>query len=229
MKLACKIGTAVSVLLMFSSGGFRLNAQDLGNDYISKTGLFTRIYSGKIESSYSPRLYRESPYYGGKDYVEGSIVFDNILYPGLIMRLDLYKQQVVVFSPANQAIAFPKRVQKVYIYGKTFIWVVPSEDCGLKREGFYISYLDGKKLKLLCEERIFIHDQKAMPLVFESNTRYYLGINGKYYHVRNKSDFLRLFPEHKKQINKYARDSQLDFIYNKEQSMTALAAFCDKL
>lgn len=230
MKRTSKISTVVFVLLVLSFACGKLQAQDIARDYTARTGVFSRLYSGKIELPYSPRIHQGYPYYGGQNYVKGCILFNNTLYCDQDIRLDLYKQQPVIFSPANQAVVIPsKKVQKVNIYGKTFIWIVPDKDCGLKNEGFYISYLDGEKINLLCEERVFIHDKKAVPLVFERSVKYYLGVDGKYYHVKNKSDFLRLFPEDKKQINRYAKDNRLDFIDAKERSMITLAAFCDKL
>ena len=230
METTFKINTKSLVFLIFFLAGASLEAQDVTGNYIDKTGLFSRLYSGKIESPYRSRLYEGTPYYNVQNYTDGSIVFGHVRYTGQKIRLDLYKQQAVIFSPANQSVVLPsKKVQQVDIYGKTFIWVVPGKDSGLKNEGFYISCFTGGKINLLCEERFFIPDEKANPRVFEKSVKYYLGIGGKYYHVRNKSDFLQLFPENKKQINKYARDSRLDFVDAKERSMIALAAFCNEL
>lgn len=230
MKLASKINTTVFVFLALSFACGKLQAQDVAGDYVDKTGLFSRLYSGKIETPYNLRLYEGNPYYKDRNYAEGSIVLNDIYYGGQNIRLDLYKQQAVVLSPANQALVMPfARVQKVNIYDRAFIWIVPSKNSGLKNEGFYVPCFEGGKINLLCEERVVIQDKKAVPLVFEWEIKYYLGIGGKYYHMKNKGDFLRLFPENKKQINRYARENRLDFIDAKEQSMIALATFCDKL
>ena len=70
---------------------------------------------------------------------------------------------------------------------------------------------------------------KATPDVFERKVRYYLKVEGKYHLVRGKGDFMSLFPMHKKQISKYAKDNRLDFKTDKAQSMTSLAAYCNKL
>ena len=230
MKLASKISTTVFAFLALSFACGKLQAQDVAGDYIDKAGLFSRLYSGKIETPYRSRLYEGTPYYNVQNYTDGSIVFGHVRYTDQKIRLDLYKQQAVIFSPANQSVILPsKKVQQVDIYGKTFIWVVPDKNSGLKNEGFYISCFTGGKINLLCEVRFFIPDEKASPRVFEKSVKYYLGIEGKYYHVRNKSDFLQLFPADKKQINRYAKDSRLDFIDAKEQGMIALAAFCNEL
>lgn len=230
MKTTHKINIKALVFLISSLACATLQAQDMGEDYLGKTGLFSRLYSGKIETPYNLRLYEGNPYYRDRNYAEGSIVLNNIFYGNQNIRLDLYRQQVVVLSPANQALIMPfARVQKVDIYGRVFLWIVPPKNSGLKNEGFYVSCFEGGKISLLCEERVVIQDKKAVPLVFEREIKYYLGVGGKYYHVKNKSDFLRLFPEEKKQINKYTRENRLDFIDAKEQSMIALATFCDNL
>lgn len=230
MKLVPKINVTMLVLsaLLFRSAG--LQAQNPTEDYMNRAGAFSRLYSGQIVSRYSPVIYQGTPYYNGDNYVMGNIVFNGIIYPDMSIILDLYKQQALIVNPANYIVVIPhERIQKICIGDKTFMWITPGENSGLKNSGFYISYFDGEKVDLLCEERFSIPDPKAIPIVFENKVRYYLGIGGEYHLMRSKGDFLGLFPKYKKQINKYAKDNKLNFKTAKAQSMTALAAFCDKL
>lgn len=230
MKLTRKINVAMLILWCFLSGGAGLRAQSPVADYIGKAGAFSRLYSGQIVSRYSPAIYQGTPYYNGDNYVKGTVVFNGVVYPDINIILDLYKQQALIVNPANYIVVIPhEKIQNVCIGDKTFVWVAPGKDSGLKNAGFYISYFDSQKVGLLCEERFSIPDDKAMPVVFEKKVRYYLKVEGKYHLVRNKGDFLGLFPTHKKQISKYAKDNRLDFKNDKAQSMTALAAYCNKL
>ncbi len=230
MKFARKTNVAMLMLWSFLLGSAGLRAQNPVADYMDKAGSFSRLYSGQIVSRYSPAIYQGTPYYGGDNYVKGTIVFNGIVYPDINIILDLHKQQALTVNSANYIVVIPhEKIQKVCIGGKTFLWVAPGEGSGLKNEGFYISYFDGQNVGLLCEERFSIPDPKVTPVVFERKVRYYLKVEGKYHLVRGKGDFMSLFPMHKKQISKYAKDNRLDFKTDKAQSMTSLAAYCNKL
>lgn len=231
MKLLKKIQILCWILLLSSlTNSISSYAQGQVRDYMDKAGLFSRLYSGEVTSRYNPQIYQGSPYFNGENYTIGTIVFNNVEYPELNILLDLYKQQVIIINPNNYAIIVPnEKIQKVILNDNVFMWRNSTPENGLKYSGFYIHYFTGKNVELVCDERYVIREEKIIPITFEQKERFYLKKGDFYYKISGKGDFLKIFPEAKKQINEYAKSQRLDFSTRKIQSMISLASMCDKL
>ena len=65
-------------------------AQDAVDDYVSSAAGQSVIYHGKEQLKY-PTSIRNHPYLKSEKYVPGDLSFEGILYKGVKMRLDLYK------------------------------------------------------------------------------------------------------------------------------------------
>lgn len=77
-----------------------------------------------METPYNEVIYKGDPYYDSRDFATGSVVFNGILYEGLNIRLDIYKQQAVVRTPTNNVIVIPcEKVRRVSLHGRTFDWI----------------------------------------------------------------------------------------------------------
>jgi hypothetical protein len=140
------------------------------------------------------------------------------------------------------------------MYGKTFVWLNPPKESGLKA-GYYIHLLDGEKLQLFCKESRTLlprHQGSFLVYYFERKVQYYLLYNNRYYKVRNIGSFSKIFPQYKKQINQYAKanrlsfkqdisqiddyiqylvreDQQLNLMQSLDRSLISLTGYCDEL
>jgi len=189
------------------------------------------IYNGELESLYNPLTHKNYPYYVSPDFTIGDIVFMGNLYPAQKVRLDLFKDQLIILTPRKQhsKIIDPGRVESVYMYDKLFIKHTPPADARLN-PGYYLLLVDGKNLKLLGRHTYSL--EKRVEVVensFSYQTKYYVIIDEKYHTVRNRRSFTRLYPQYKKEIKKFAKEQSLNFRLNQEQSLTILARFCDEL
>ena len=201
-------------------------------NYFQQAGYHAEIYNGKMEDIYNPRRYRNLPYYMSSDFVESSIVYRKNLYPSQRVRLDLFKEQLVVVPPGKQPIVLaPSNVEKVYMYGKTFVWLSLPKGSELK-DGYYMQLFDGEKMQLFCKEKYDIRKSLQSEYVtfhFEHEIKHYLFYNDRYRAVKNKDSFSKIFPQYKKQINQFAKDHKLDFKKDPNGSLTSLAAYCENL
>jgi len=202
-------------------------------NYLKQAGDYTDLYNGKMEAVYNITQYKSFPYYVSSDYTDATIVYRNNPYPNQRVRLDLYKEQLILLPAEKQfgIIAGFENVEKVYMYNKIIVKLIPPKGSGLK-QGYYIQLFDKGKIKLYCKE-YFIFEQKIenreMIYRFERNVRHYLSYNDRYYQVKNKGSFSKIFPQFKKQINKFAKDNKLDTKQNLDESLTALAGYCEEL
>jgi len=199
-------------------------------NYLQQAEDFAEIYNGRMEALYNITQYKNLPYYKNSDFTEASIVYKNIYYPNQKVRLDLFKEQLILLPPKKQfgiVLNFQK-VEKVDMYSKTFVRLIPPPESGLK-PGFYIRLFDKEKIKLYRKEHFSIQPIELIYYGFDLGIRFYLYYNNRYYPVKNKGSFSKLFPQYKKQINKFAKDNKLNFKENPDESLTALADYCEKL
>ena len=101
------------------------------------------------------------------------------------------------------------------------------KESGIK-SGFYIQLMEGEKITLFCKIGFSIR-QKQITTIFDQSIRYYVLYNGKYYTVKNKGSFSKLFPQYKKQINQFAKNNKLNFGQNAEKSLTSISEYCEEL
>ena len=207
-----------------------INAQDASAiNYLQEVGDYAFIFNGRIEPVYSSYTYENLPYYINSDFTEASVVYKNIYYPNQKARLDLFKEQLIILPTEKRfgIVLNSQNVNKVFIHGRTFIFLNTAKDNGMKK-GFYIQLLEENKIQLICKENFNIR-QKLITYVFDRKVTFFLRYNGRYYTVKNKGSFSKIFPQYKKQINQYVKDNKLNFRQNTEASLTSLAVYCEKL
>ena len=120
-------------------------AQDAVDDYVSSAAGQSVIYHGKEQLKY-PTSIRNHPYLKSEKYVPGDLSFEGILYKGVKMRLDLYKNELLLLSPDNRYnIVLPSdRVDYAEFHGYDIFYRYPDERSGNLPEGYYLRLHEGK-------------------------------------------------------------------------------------
>ena len=120
-------------------------AQDAVDDYVSSAAGQSVIYHGKEQLKY-PTSIRNHPYLKSEKYVPGDLSFEGILYKGVKMRLDLYKNELLLLSPDNRYnIVLPSdRVDYAEFHGYDIFYRYPDERSGNLSEGYYLRLHEGK-------------------------------------------------------------------------------------
>src|SRR6478735_3457707 len=73
----------------------------ISSTYTSNLGLNARLYNGPEYLDYSNTIKIGFPYFDSREYQDGSVVFDSILYPGIQLRLDLVNEYLMVLHPIS--------------------------------------------------------------------------------------------------------------------------------
>jgi len=208
----------------------RISAQDAPVvDYLQQVKYYADIYNGRMEPVYSTMVYEDLPYYKNSDFTDASFVYKDNYYPNQKARLDLFKEQLIILPPEKKfgIILSSQNVDRVSMYNRTFVLLNPPKESGIKN-GYYMQLSEGEKVKLFCKETCSIR-QKQITYSFDHKITYYLLYGNRYYTVKNKGSFSKLFPQYKKQINQYVKDHKLNFRQNAEASLTFLAQYCEEL
>lgn len=171
-------------------------------DTVDATALTTRdaeIYNGQIHVDYLA-AFKGTAYYLTNDWQQGSVLYHNIYYKGLLLRYDLVRDEVVVkhYNGFSSISLFTPRVQAFSFSGSTFIYL---EGNGIV-PGFYEELKKGRA-SLYAKRTKFIKEGivsgQAESEFIEKNT-YYLLLNGVFHQIKKQKDLLALLKEKREEI-----------------------------
>jgi len=212
---------AMLIFFFFLFCGGIICAQDKGRtqippteviqNYLSETNEYAVLFNGKTEAPYD-RLYQNQPYFETFVFVKGTLCYNNVVYQNINMRLDLYRDELSVYSPNRP---FPvvldiKKFNYAILNGNMIIASTNESNTGFKymlliKEGLYPVT---KQYRVTINEDV---SQLEIKRSFRFQERYHITINGITYQIKNKNTLLNLFPDRKKELNEFAKQHKLSF------------------
>lgn len=222
---------------------------------LAPTSLFSQsaqqdsgAYAAAISTFYGKLLPEAHLYYGDEfvpyDYaIKGnafypddsvylcSIVFGGIAYREVPLRYDIFAGRVVVRS-LNNFLLVPEQDQVSYFVqdGHTFLNLPPDTvSPGFPGAGFYEALFQGRERLLARHRKTIQTDLNSQEKIFQEKTSLYLLKGGTYYPVSTEKSFLRLFPDHKPDLQRFMRRNGLHFKDDREGTMKALLSYYDQL
>ena len=187
----------------------------------------TGLYSG-IE--YVP-VYRvvndKHQYFFSQDFINGTISFDDQLYPNVNLKYDIY--QDILLLEIQQGLGkgiiqtIKSRLDFFLINERKFVNLSFSND-DVKLNGFY-EVLDTFNTFVLYKKHILRSAKISNNGIFNYEFRkgkdeYYLKFKNQYYEIKSVRDLIEIFPQFRKQINKYYDRNQ--FRKDKDSSLILL-------
>ena len=235
-------------LLLFSIGNQAASAQATKPD----TAFLANAIQN-LQSLYQESLDTDSHLFNGSEYIDpdkyyltghsffstnqeiqGSIMYDGVLYRKVPMRYDIMSDVVVMQHPES-TIYFKLVSEKIKLFtlaNHTFVRL-EADSLGNSpiRTGFYDLLADGQ-VKVLAK-RTKTAQEKAqstgMTGQFDEHERYFVKKGLNYHQVKSKNSVINLFPEQKKELQKYARSNKLNFRKGRELSIVKLVQFYESL
>lgn len=198
-------------------------------EYIDKSSNYGILFRGMVEQNYNPYIYANQPYYISSDFSTGDIYYKKRKYPAQKMRLDFFKDQLIILSPDNyNLIVGHQGVDSFYIHNKLFVYYIPEKKIELK-DGYYLLLHQGEKIKILAKGTANLNTPKTELAHFSTTIRYYGIYNTKSYTIRNRTSFSKIFPQYKKDINRFAKTRKLKFKEDIDKDIASMAAYCEEL
>lgn len=228
------------LFLLAGNFGFGASAQtqpptqtDLIRHYQQQAGNYALLYNGEEELKYT-RRYLNQPYYRQTDCVPGNLWRRGVLYPDVDMRLDLYKNQLIVRSPDRRfhLIISSAEVDSVQLHGHTFVFNHSTSGQSGLPAGYYMQLHKGRRCALWGRQFIQTIRQetnKAIRIRFKTIERYYFFDGEKWKTVKNKSALLKQMPGRQKEIKAYIKRNRLDFRKNREEAFTSVVRYYESL
>lgn len=226
--------TGIYIGLLYLSTGM-LHAQHPGGntglpdkdvrDYLSVTQEYALIYNGKEYVPYEKQT-TNHPYLKDNAFTEGTVCYGGTVYPGVSMKLDLYRDELVLQSPNTLYPVVAGKEQVGYIRINGYLVIQPSQREWQEQIGnAYIVLLSDnrypvfKKYSITYEEKI---DRLTVTASFRIKERYYVVKEGICHPVKNKRALLNLFPDKKKELKQYIQEQKLNFKKRPEQAFVTI-------
>ncbi|MGB5202704.1 MAG: hypothetical protein WBN63_00845 [Eudoraea sp.] len=150
------------------------------------------------------------PFFDSADFVKGTLLYNKQFFYDVPIKYDIYEDEVLL----NVEYGFGKgviktirnKLDKFWINNHSFI-KIKNTDRNSSPDGFFeeLLVLDGFKLykKHVSKKGKISKDSRLYSQFYKGNEWYCLQFNNIYYEIRKVKDIISIFPEYKKEINKY--------------------------
>ena len=228
-----KTGTSIILLLYLSIGilhGQQTDADKglpgkLMQDYFSAAQEYALIYNGKEYSRYEKQT-TNHPYLVNAEFEEGTISSGKTLYPRLLMKLDLFRDELVLQSPKKLYPFVAEKDRIDYILLNGYHIINPSVRGWQDLIGDEYVVLLSDSIYPVIKKYIVTYEEKVNGLSIEASfrikERFYVGKENRCHPVKNKRALLNLFPDKKKELSRYAREQKLNFKKWPEQAFVTI-------
>jgi len=227
-------------MLLFMFWGGCLLAQDIGRQqltdssavrYLRQADKQSVLYYGK-EQEWSSRT-TNHPYLKDELYAKARLSYHQVIYPEVLLRLDLCRDELITISPGFRNIVLsPENVDFVELHGRHIIYFRSDGLPGCPSSGYYILLHSGNSKILEKQTAMLMMESEAgsrMRYYYAFSTRYYLYKDGFYYTIRNQRGLLKVLSPYKKELKRFISDNGLLFRQNAETFLTRTVKEYEKI
>ncbi|GEO07447.1 hypothetical protein AAE02nite_51110 [Adhaeribacter aerolatus] len=201
--------------------------------YQEAIGDEAHLYNGTQYINYDKRYLVGHQFYRTDELTDGKILYDGTWYTGVPMWYDIVLDKIVLEHPTTEFMfsLIDEKVKTFTLQDHQFIRLEKDSlaETALKA-GFYDLLHDGN-IQFLAKRTKNIQEQatpSGMEGWFDLATKYYIRKENKYYPVKDKRSVLKVLPDKKKELQRYAREQHLEFRKNREKAILQLIQFYDK-
>jgi len=243
MKTGCLIIATILCILTFIPGFSQADQTDTSvfqqslknaiSAYYNAIGENAHLYNGSEYVSFNYQS-DKNPFFESISLMNGSIMYDNVLYPNVPLAYDIQKDEVIInkYDENYRIKLINDKIEFFSLDGHTFVRIVEdSTTSALPETGYYDLLYNGKvsvfaKRKKKYEESI---TNTGAVTQFIEDDHYFIKKNNVYYAVGNKKSTLKVFKDKKKDIQKLLRKNKIKFSPNPEHGIVKAAQYYDQL
>ncbi|WP_298120592.1 hypothetical protein [Flavobacterium sp.] len=172
-----------------------------------------------------------------KNFVSGSISYDNQNYDNILIKYDIVNDNVLV-KPKKQSdfyslVLDSNKIDGFIINKKKYTNSANQIDLQTKQlKGFYEEIIYSNKITLLIKHqktKIEIIDGNKIYSDFNNQKLFYLKISDKIYNANSKKELISIFPNYKKQINTYYNQNKIQEKFDNYLFKVGLIKFINQL
>ena len=193
----------------------------------------SHLYNGTQYVNYDKYYVEGHQFFRTDEAAVGGIFYDGTWYAQVPMLYDIMLDKIVLEHPASefQLSLINEKVKYFTFLDHTYINLEKDSLVGTNlKTGFY-DLLHHGKIQLLAKRTKNLQEQatqEGMKGHFEQVNKYYIRKENIYYPVKDKRSVLKVLPDKKKELQRYAREQKLKFGKNREKAILQLTRFYDK-
>lgn len=200
----------------------------LATRYLQQAQQYALVFNGREHEKY-PIHIENHPWLVNPEFTRGTLVYRGIVYPNLAMKVDLYRNELVISSDDApfSIVADPALVDSVHLHNLQLVYRQPIE--GELPGGYYVLIHQGKT-RLLMNYELSLRDLvEAGRLVtrFEIRKHFWLISDSETIKIKKTNDLTNHFDTSRNQIRAFINSNQLNFRRNPEQTLTLLLKHLD--
>lgn len=238
MGKKCSLPLVLLVLYCFSVNGQGEFAQSSYYKWFDQLvgAENTGVYDGIAYIERQRTINDKTKFFKSRDYLDGSVIYDGQPYFDLDMKYDVFGDQLLLKLEdrlgGTTLQLFKDKISSFTIDGYQFIKILPG-DSSQEISGFYEIVLQKENFDLLAKhiKREFIRkDRSSIYYEFiDQKSQNLLAVQDSLYVIESKKDLVELFPEFKKEINKFYSTARSLRNSDRHEFMKALVTRLDIL
>ena len=181
------------------------------DEHLKIAGGQSTLYYGKEQMAH-PRG-TTHPYLEDEQYAKARLSYNRIVYPEVMLRLDLNRDELVILSPDFRNIVLsPQNFNYAELHGKRIIYFRSDNFTGSPATGFY-SLLHSGECKVLKKQtaKWTENSRNAREFHFVQSSRFFLFYNDAYYNIRNRRGLLKIMQPYKNELKQFISANRLHF------------------
>ena len=229
-----RIKCSIIVLTLFVLQ--QMQAQDVVEGqaaiYMNTASHFAALYSGNCQQPLGFRTVNHQ-YFKERNYVSGKLSYNGIVYTDVMLRWDLYRDEILLLSPVSSNIVLINDyIDFAEIHGYRIIYLHPDGLPGCPAAGNYIMLYSGKNLlleKLSNSPNVADLDGKRYTYKFLLSSHFYFKKDDVYHKIKNSGKLLKILDTHKKELKQYTRAHNYKYKRDAEKMLTEIIKEHEKL
>ena len=174
------------------------------------------------------------PYFNTSNPAQGSVVYDNVLYPSLLLSYDEVAD-VLILHQSNRIIQLlSDRISRFEISNYRFVNIMQDNlNSSSPAPGFYQLLFEGNA-SLLKKETKKVNDYirtkgEGVLKNIDIENKYYIKVKDNFYLIKNKQSILQAYRDKRDKIENFIESKQLNFKRDKERMLIEVTAFYDQI
>jgi len=200
-------------------------------EYLQTAGNHATLYYGNEHEGHSPRILNH-PYLKDAKFTKARLSYNEIIYPEVLLRLDLNRKELVAQLPGHRNIVlFQENVDFAELHGQTIIYFRSNTLRGCPSTGYYILLYSGKCKVLERQNADLMQNTQSTKLEqrFVMTTHFFLYKDDVYYSIKSKRALLKVLLPYKKELKRFISANKLYFRSDTEKFLALTVGEYEKL
>jgi len=203
MKLFLVISLILWATTLFAQNASRQELIDrYATEYLQSAGSDAALYYG-----YQPAPLPATtnlPYLNkGLDFEKGRLSYNHIIYPEVLLRFDMYRNELITKSEYGELVLFPENVDFAEFFGKHIIYFRSDSLPGCPSTGYYF-LLNSGKCKVLEKQTASLSSYSSQSeQYYDIKKTFYLFKDGVYYKITSQKSLLTILQSYPKELKQF--------------------------